>query len=177
MKTNCSQNVGFHFPMCLQQCSPADADLQCMAVPQHSCTQMGRRRWPPLGGVQSAGHRRCANSVPDSFPTGSVQSQLANLDILSSSSFAQFDLKCSFPYPFLSPGAWGSPEPSSKKSLSAACWLMLVDFFAFQTALEKLHRKNIEKSEKIQDLGFPKPFRNSPKNELKSMSEKTCYFC
>ena len=57
---NCSQNVGFHFPMCLQQCSPADASLQCMAVPQHSCTQMGRRRWPPLGGVQSAAHRKCA---------------------------------------------------------------------------------------------------------------------
>ena len=52
MRTNCSQNVGFHFPMCLQQCSPADASLQCMAVPQHSCTQMGRRRWPPPGGVQ-----------------------------------------------------------------------------------------------------------------------------
>ena len=49
---NCGPNVGFHFPMCLQQCSPADASLQCMAVPQHSCTQMGRRRWPPLGGVQ-----------------------------------------------------------------------------------------------------------------------------
>ena len=38
--------------MCLQQCSPADARLKCMAVPQRSCTQMGRRRWPPLGGVQ-----------------------------------------------------------------------------------------------------------------------------
>ena len=88
----------------------------------------------PPGGFQSAGHRRCANSVPNSFPTGSVQSQLANLDILSSSSFAQFDLKCSFPYPFLSPGAWGSPEPSSKKSLSASCWLILVVFFAFPTA-------------------------------------------
>ena len=49
---NCSQNVGFHFPMCLQQCSPADASLKCMAVPQHSCTQMGRRGWPPPGGVQ-----------------------------------------------------------------------------------------------------------------------------
>ena len=49
-------------------------------------------------------------------------------------SFAQFDLKCSFPYPFLSPGAWGSPEPSSKKSLSASCWLILVVFFAFPTA-------------------------------------------
>ena len=52
MRTNCSQSVGFHFPMCLQRCSPADARLKCMAVPQRSCTQMGRRRWPPLGGVQ-----------------------------------------------------------------------------------------------------------------------------
>ena len=43
--TNCSQNVGFHFPMCLQQCSPADASLKCMAVPQ-----MGRRRCPPPRG-------------------------------------------------------------------------------------------------------------------------------
>ena len=38
---------------------------------------------PPPGGLQSAGHRRCANGVLDSFQTGSVQSQLANLDILS----------------------------------------------------------------------------------------------
>ena len=52
MRTNCSQNVGFHFPMCLQRCSPADACLKCMAIPLRSCTQMGRRRWPPLGGVQ-----------------------------------------------------------------------------------------------------------------------------
>ena len=49
---NCSQIVGFPFPMCLQQCSPADASLKGMAVPQHSCSQMGRRRWPPPGGVQ-----------------------------------------------------------------------------------------------------------------------------
>ena len=83
---NCSQNVGFHFPMCLQHCSPAHASLKGMAVPQDSCTQMGRRRWPPPGGVQSAGHRRCANGVLNSFPTGSVQSQLANLDILSRNS-------------------------------------------------------------------------------------------
>ena len=50
--TNCNQNVGFHFPMCLQQCIPADASLKCMAVPQRSWTNWVRRRWPPLGGVQ-----------------------------------------------------------------------------------------------------------------------------
>ena len=91
----------------------------------------------PPGGFQSAGHRRCANSVPNSFPTGSVQSQLANLDILSSSSFAQFDLKCSFPYPFLSPGAWGPPQTRRQKAEKFGFFAFLVDFFAFRTALEK----------------------------------------
>ena len=45
--------------------------------------RVGGRRCSPPGGFQSACHRRCANGVPDSFPTGSVESQLANLDILS----------------------------------------------------------------------------------------------
>ena len=82
----CSQNVRIslpHVPSAMQSC-------RCKPYrhgnPQRSCTQMGRRRWPPLGGFQSAGHRRCANGVPNSFPTGSVESQLANLDILSRNS-------------------------------------------------------------------------------------------
>ena len=40
----------------------------------------------PPGGLQSVGHRRCANGMLDSFQTGSVQSQLATLDILSRNS-------------------------------------------------------------------------------------------
>ena len=52
-------------------------------------------------------------------------------------SFAQFDLKCFFPYPFLSPPAWGSPEPSYKFALSASCWDISAVFFAFRIALEK----------------------------------------
>ena len=40
----------------------------------------------PPRNLQSAGHRRCANGVPNTFPTGSVESQLANLDILSRNS-------------------------------------------------------------------------------------------
>ena len=91
-------------------------------------------------------------------------------------SFEQFDLKCSFPYPFLSPGAWGSPEPSSKKSLSASCWLILVVFFAFPTAPVKWHRKNIEKSAKIKDFGFPNPAQTPPQILSKSRSQKTWDF-
>ena len=78
-------------------------------------------------------------------------------------SFAQFDLKCSYPYPFLSPGAWGSPEPGPKFLLSVSCWLILVDFFGFRRALEKRHRKNNEKNTKIKDFGLPKLSQNPPK--------------
>ena len=63
--TNCSQNVGFHFPMSLRRCSPADARLKCMAIPQRSCTQMGRRRWPPLGGVQWNWSQVGSKCLPD----------------------------------------------------------------------------------------------------------------
>ena len=119
-----------------------DVCLECLcfrvlAAMGEVLTEWGGRRCPPPGGFQSAGHRRCANSVPNSFPTGSVQSQLANLDILSSSSFAQFDLKCSFPYPFLSPGAWGPPQTRRQKAEKFGFFAFLVDFFAFRTALEK----------------------------------------
>ena len=37
-------------------------------------------------------------------------------------------------------------------------------------------RKNIEKSAKIKDFGFPKPPQNPPKIHSKSMSQKTCDF-
>ena len=93
MKTNCSQNVGFHFPMSLRRCSPADARLKCMAIPQRSCTQMGRRRWPPLGGVQSAAHRRCAGRAKSqphrSQPKLQIYQQMAKLLMASSSSCSE----------------------------------------------------------------------------------------
>ena len=139
----------------------------------------GKKGWAavvPPWGFQSAGHRRCANGVLDWFPTGSVQSQLANLDILSSSSFAQFDLKCSFPYPFLSPGAWGPPQTRRQKAEKFGFFAFLVDFFAFRTALEKWYRKNIEKSAKIKDFGFPNPSQNPPEILPKSMFQKTSIF-
>ena len=52
-------------------------------------------------------------------------------------SFAHFDLKCSFPYPFLSPAAWGSPQTRGQKAEKFGFFAFLVDFFAFRTALEK----------------------------------------
>ena len=59
-------------------------------------------------------------------------------------SFAQFDLKCSFPYPFLSPGAWGPPQTRSQKAEKFAFFAFFLDFFAFPTALEN----DIEKASK-----------------------------
>ena len=52
-------------------------------------------------------------------------------------SFAQFDLKCSFPYPFLSPGAWGPPQTRRQKAEKFGFFAFFLDFFAFRTALEK----------------------------------------
>ena len=145
--------------MRLQQCSPADARLKCMAVPQRSCTNWVRRRWPPLGGVQSAGHRRCAIGVLDwsqnRFQIHPDLSQMANLK-----SQALYARQRSYTPLFLSPGAKGSSEPGPKFSLSVSCWLILVDFFAFGSALEKRHRKNIEKNAKIKDFGLPNPSQN-----------------
>ena len=133
---------GAHFPRfwtpSMEPRTPRNAKNACQNKTSiTNAPRVGGRRCSPPGGFQSAGHRRCANGVPNSFPTGSVQSQLANLDILSSSSFAQFDLKCSFPYPFLSPGAWGPPQTRRQKAEKFGFFAFLVDFFAFRTALEK----------------------------------------
>ena len=105
MKTNCSQNVGFHFPMSLQRCSPADARLKGMAVPQRSCTQMGRRRWPPWGEFNgiivslyrtqafrsppNAGHR-ATNFRASAFPITMMQSGHQRLQRAQFSSHLSF---------------------------------------------------------------------------------------
>ena len=83
-------------------------------------------------------------------------------------SFAQFDLKCSFPYPFLSPGAWGPPQTRRQKAEKFGFFALFLDFFAFRSALEKRHRKNIDKNAKIDDFGFPNPSQNPPKILSKS---------
>ena len=167
----------------ISPCAFSNAVLQMQAFNAWQSPNILAHKWgggggPPWGEFNGIGFfpRTCANSVLDWFPTGSVQSQLANLDILSSSSFAQFDLKCSFPYPFLSPGAWGPPQTRRQKAEKFGFFAFLVDFFAFRTALEKWYRKNIEKNAKIEDFGLPKPSQNRPEILPKSMFQKTYIF-
>ena len=81
-------------------------------------------------------------------------------------SFAHFDLKCSFPYPFLC--SWGPPQTRSQKAEKFAFFAFFLDFVASRTALEKRHRKNIEKKTKIEDFGLPNPSQNPPKILSKS---------
>ena len=78
-----------------------------------------------------------------------------------------------FPSLFLSPGAWGPPEPRAKMWSNASCWASWVDFLLFPNTLQKRLRKYIEKIAKIEDLGPPKPSQNPPKTPPKSMSQKT----
>ena len=93
----------------------------------------GGRRWSPPGGLSirrppKVCQRRAEFISNWLCPITAGQSR---------HSFAQFDLKCFFPYPFLSPPAWGSPEPSYKFALAASCWDISAVFFAFRIALEK----------------------------------------
>ena len=163
MKTNCSQNVGFHFPMSLRRCSPADARLKCMAIPQRSCTQMGRRRWPPWGEFNPP-------------PTEGVQGVLDQGHIVLSQSSRlitkgqapdgklKFSVKLLDPSLFLSPGAWG-PPPTLRQEAEICCFMaFFFDFLPFQVAIQILHRKNIEKNAKIEALAT----ENAPKTKPKS---------
>ena len=76
-------------------------------------------------------------------------------------SFAQFDLKCSFPYPFLSPGAWGPPQTRSQKAEKFAFFAFFLDFLASRTALEKRHRKKKRKSKILASQTLPKSLSKS----------------
>ena len=118
--TNCSQNVGFHFPMCLQQCSPADASLKCMAVPQRSCTNWVRRRWPPLGGVQWNPERARPKSFHPSVPASNLYASKLSLRFLAHG-----------PTPIL---IFPSPGPARTAALRPqfALEASKCDFFAFQ---------------------------------------------
>ena len=160
--TNCSQNVGFHFPMCLQQCSPADASLQCMAVPQHSCTQMGRRRWPPPGGVQSAAHRRWSR-VLDQLPILSSDSK--GLPKKSSSWPTVL-----IPLSIFSPqegGDYRNPAPNFR---FLRFWPIFWRIFASSKRASKItskkHRKNCENRNFWPPKTLPKPIQNAFKIEV-----------
>ena len=94
--------------------------------------KFGRRRCPPLGPSIRRPPKVCQRRAK------LISNWLCPITAgQSRHSFAQFDLKCFFPYPFLSPPAWGSPEPSYKFALSASCWGISAVFFAFRIALEK----------------------------------------
>ena len=160
--------------MCLQQCSPADASLQCMAVPQHSCTQMGRRRWPPPGGVQSAAHRRCAGRArPQSHrlqPKLQIYQQMAKFLMACSSSC----FEGSYTPLFFSPQEPGDHRrPCAKKRKNGTLWLFFFRFFALPSCnlnfASKKHRKKCENQRfwppKTLPKPSPKPFQmDVPKN-------------
>ena len=129
----------------------------------------------PHGGFQSAAHRRCAKRArsPAPSPVRYARPITARESERPSSLCRPRFL---FPYLFLSPGTWGPPESRAKMWANASCWASWVDFLLFPSVLQKRHRKNIEKSVKIEDFGLPKPSQNPPKTPPKSMSQKTSKF-
>ena len=169
MKTNCSQNVGFHFPMGRRRCSPADARLKMHGSPPNSCTQMGRRRWPPPGGVQSAGHRRCANGVPNGvnnrFQIHPHSSQSANLE-----NQALYARQRSYTPLFVSP-----QEPGDHRSPPQNfCFLCLVGaIWAIFSPSETRLKTDIEKTPKKMQKTWILASQNIPKTRSKSSQNRS----
>ena len=116
----------------------------------------------PPRGLQSAAHRRWSRVLNDSQVLKSRVSNAGRVLIPLSLN--------------LSPGARGPPESTSNFLPSAGLDQFFGEFLPLGNVLQKLHRKNIEKSAKIEDFGLPKPFQNLPKMPSKSTSQKTCNF-
>ena len=78
------------------------------------------------------------------------------------------------PLPLPRPNA-PAADPGCRIPFGGPCW-HIFDFLALRNALQILLRKNIEKTRKILDVLFPKPFPNPFKIESKSTSPKTSKF-
>ena len=144
--------------MCLQHCSPAHASLKGMAVPQDSCTQMGRRWWPPPGGVQSAAHRKCAVRARSPAKSSSAkcqdQSQMANLKGQAHSA----RLKSYTPLFFSPQEGWDDRNPVTKFAPSAFSGLLnrffCSSWMCFKNDFEKTSKK-LRKSWILASQNFP----------------------
>ena len=120
----------------------------------------------PLGGLQSAGHRRCANSVLDWFPTGSVQSQLANLTFFRAvrsrnSIWSVLSPILSFPQ---EPGDHRKPDAKKRKSLVFSHFWSI--FSPSEPRLKNDIEKTSKKVRKSRILAFPTPPKTKPKSCL-----------
>ena len=158
---------------------PTSASNPCASVSWQRWARCSRSGWPavsPPGGLQSAGHRRCANGVPNSFPTGSVQSQLANLDILSHNSFEQFDLNVFSPIlPF--PSGLGITGAQLKKNrflcLVGPSWSI---FSPSEPRLKNDIEKTSKKVRKSRILASQTPPKTLPKSFQNRGSKKHAIF-
>ena len=134
--------------------------LPCLDSVGRGAHGVGGRRCPPPGGFQSAGHQRCANSVLNSFPTGSVQSQLANLDILSSISiWSVLSPILSFPQ---EPGDHRNPTQKNRfLCLVGPSWSFYSPFQPrLKNDIEKTSKK-MRKSRNLSSQSRPKPLSKS----------------
>ena len=126
----------------------------------------------PLGGLQSAGHRRCAMGVLDWLQIPPDLSQMANLksQALYARQRSYIPLSLSLPR---SEGIIGA-----RPKIFAFCVLFanFGRFFCLRERASKTITKKHRKKAKIEDFGLPKPFQNPSEMPSKSMSHKTCIF-
>ena len=126
---------------------------------------MGVFNPPPTVGVQGVLDYNCMVCLV-------CQVLNAKFSIYAQYAQAQISYNPSFVLPRRVP-VTGAPL---QKSVFCAFGAILSELLVSRNALQKSHRKNIEKSAKIEDFGFPKPSQNPSKILPKSMSKKTYNF-
>ena len=130
----------------------------------------------PPGGVQSAGHRKCAigvlNWFQNRFQIHPDLSQMANLK-----NQALYARQRSYTPLFVSPQEPGDHRSPAQNfrflCLVGSCWSI---FLPSGARLKNDNEKTPNKNTKIKDFGLPKPSQNPSNMPSKSMSHKTCIF-
>ena len=152
----------------ISPCAFSNAVLQMHALnawqsPKVLNANWERRRWPPLGGVQSAGHRRCAigvlNSSQNRFQIHPDLSQMANLK-----SQALYARQRSYTPLFVSPQEPGDHRSPAQNfrflCLVGSCWSI---FSPSGARLKNDNEKTPKKTRKSRILASQNPPKISPK--------------
>ena len=138
---------------------------------------MRRRRWPPLGGVQSAGHRRCAigvlNWFQNRFQIHPDLSQMANLK--NQTLYAR---QRSYTPLFVSPQEPGDHRSPAQNfrflCLVGSCWPI---FSPSGARLKNDVEKTSKKTRKSRILASENPPKISPKCLQNRCPTKPAFFC
>ena len=135
---------------------------------------------PPSLQTSSMGTAECAErsaAPPQVAPRAGFQIQVLGKYLQAQNAQLQKPRPRSPDYPLsISPPGSAHSAGPGQNSVSASFVGLFFEFLAFQNAVRKMLRKNIEKNAKIEDFGLPKPSQNLTKYRRNRCSKKHWIF-